>query len=497
MKSKGFDLVVIGHGIAGLSAAVSAMQNGAKVAVLERAPVEEAGGCTRYTEAYLRLKSEDELADDFESVLADTASANPDPELVEAMMRPAGEWPGILRTMSVTDPEFISTFASETIPTIKWLKTFGLRFIPTRLPHITAREHPGLVVPVGGGYAMMEALVNAGRAGGVTFFYETAVRRLVQDDAGSVVGVQAVGRHNRPVEFRAKAVVLACGGFEGSPEMLQRYCGKGAINIRPVARGCYYNQGDGIRMARDIGAAASGDYGYYHAVPVDARSGRTEAKVLIFPFGIVVNKLGKRFTDEGVSTEYRTFDAMCHAIQAQPDGVGYAIVDAKINDIPEYTKAILSDQPPIVAQSLAELASKLGIPATALEETVGEFNAACPSGRFIETRTDGLSTSGIQPKKSNWARTIERPPFLCYPLIPASIITMGGIKTNANAQVLNAEGDVIPGLYAAGALVGIFYRHYPAATSVLRGAVFGRIAGAHAARQLTAERSGARETTAA
>jgi tricarballylate dehydrogenase len=497
MKSNVFDVVVVGHGIAGLSAAVSAMQNGAKVAVLERAPVDESGGCTRYTEAYLRLKSEDELSDDFEAVLADTGSANPDPSLVHAMARPAGEWPGILRTMSVTDPDFIATFAGEAIPTIKWLKTFGIRFITSRLPHITAREHPGLVVPVGGGYAMMEALVNAGRAGGVTYFYETAVRRLVQDDAGAVVGVQAVGRQNHPVEFRARAVVLASGGFEGSPEMLQRYVGKGAINIRPVARGCYYNQGDGIRMALHIGAAASGDYGYYHAVPVDMRSGRTEAKVLIFPFGIVVNKLGKRFTDEGVSTEYRTFDAMCHAIQGQPNGTGYAIVDAKINDIPEYTRAILSDQPPIQADSLAELAGKLGIPASALEETVREFNAACRPGRFIETRVDGLATVGIEPKKSNWARPIDRPPFLCYPLIPAGIITMGGIKTNANAQVLNAEGDCIPGLYAAGALVGMFYRHYPAATSVLRGAVFGRIAGAHAAGQLLGERSSTRETSTA
>jgi tricarballylate dehydrogenase len=495
MKSNVFDLLVVGHGIAGLSAAVSAVQNGAKVAVLERAPVEESGGCTRYTEAYLRLKSEDELSDDFESVLADAASANPDPELVEAMMRPASEWPGILRTMSVTDPEFISTFAGEAIPTIKWLKTFGIRFIPSRLPHITAREHPGLIVPVGGGHAMMEALVNAGRAGGVEFFYETAVRKLLQDEAGGVVGVQAVGRQNRPVEFRAKAVVLASGGFEGSPEMLQRYVGKGAINIRPVARGCYYNQGDGIRMAREIGAAESGDYGYYHAVPVDSRSGRTEAKVLIFPFGIVVNRLGKRFTDEGVSTDYRTFDAMCHAIQAQPNGTGYAIVDAKINDIPEYTRAILSDQPPIEAASLAEMAQKLDIPAAALEETVRAFNAACRPGRFIETSADGLATVGIEPKKSNWARPIDRAPFLCYPLIPAGIITLGGIKTNANAQVLNAEGDCIPGLYAAGALVGMFYRHYPAATSVLRGAVFGRIAGAHAARQLSSSRKALETTT--
>src|SRR5688572_17557464 len=125
MKSNVFDLVVVGHGIAGLSAALSAMQNGAKVAVLERAPVDESGGCTRYTEAYLRLKSEDELSDDFEAVLADTGSANPDPSLVHAMARPAAEWPGILRTMSVTDPDFIATFAGEAIPTIRWLKTFG------------------------------------------------------------------------------------------------------------------------------------------------------------------------------------------------------------------------------------------------------------------------------------------------------------------------------------------------------------------------------------
>jgi tricarballylate dehydrogenase len=482
MESKTFDLVVVGHGIAGLSAAVSATQQGARVAVIERAPVEESGGCTRYTEAYLRLKNEDEIADDF--VLAEAASANPDPQLVHAMTRPRDEWPGILRTMDVTDPEFLSTFASEAIPTVRWLKTFGVRFIPAHLPHITARGHPGLVYPSGGGHAMMEALVAAGREGGATFFYEIAVRRLIQDEAGAVVGVQAVGRHNRPVEFRAGAVVLATGGFEGNTEMLQRYVGPGAANIRPVARGCYYNQGDGIRMALDIGAARSGDYGYYHAVPVDRRSGRTEAKVLIFPYGIVVNQLAKRFTDEGVGTDYRNNDLMCHRIQAQPNGVGYLICDAKINDIPEYTKAVLSDQPPIQAESVAEMARKLDIPAAALEQTVRDFNGACRPGKFVETREDGLATVAIDPKKSNWARPIDRAPFIAYPLIPAGIITMGGIKTTADAQVLNAEGDVIPGLYAAGAIVGMFYRFYPAATSVLRGAVFGRIAGAHAVRRI-------------
>lgn len=479
-----FDVVVVGHGIAGMAAAVSAMQQGAKVAVLERAPADESGGCTRYTEAFLRLKNEDELSDDFESLLAEVGSANPDPDLVHAMARPPEEWPSIIRAMSVTDPEFIATFAREAIPTIKWLKTFGIRFIPVQLAHITCREDPThLIAPSGGGFAMMEALANAGRNGGVKFFYQTTARRLIQDETGAVVGVQAVGLQNRRVDFRAGAVVLASGGFEGSPEMLQRYIGRGSVNVRPVARSANFNRGDGIRMALDIGAAPSGDFGSYHATPVDLRSGRAEAKVLIFPFGILVNRLGKRFVDEGVGADYRIYDGICHSIQTQPNGTAYTIVDAKINDIPEYTRAVFTDKPPIQADSIGNLAGKLDLPAGTLEETVRAFNAACRPGRFVATRADGLAAVGLDPPKSNWARPIDVPPYIAYPLISASIITFGGVKTNSKAQVLNADGEWIPGLYAAGALMGIYYRQYAAATSVLRGATFGRVAGSHAGRQ--------------
>jgi len=476
-----FDVVVVGHGIAGMSAAVSAMESGAKVAVLERAPFEEYGGNTRYTEAFLRLKNESELFDDFESLLAETGSANPDPVLVHTTTGPYEDWPGIVRAMNFTDAELIQTFASSVVPTIDWLKTFGVKFIPAYLAHVTCREDPPLLAPSGGGLALIEALHAACERGDAEIFYETTARNLIQDDADAVIGIRAVGRRNKRIDFMGRAVVLACGGFEGSPEMLQRYMGASAVNTRPVARGGHYNKGEGIRMALDIGAAPAGDYGGYHANPIDPRSGRPEAKVLIFPFGVLVNKKGQRFTDEGPGADHRIYDGVCHEIQDQPEGKAFLIMDDRINDIDEYTRSIFTDQPAVEAQSFDEIAEKFGLLADGLKMTMAGYNAACRDGIFEPTREDGLATEGVTPPKSNWARPVDRPPFLCYPLISAPILTFGGVKVNTKAQVVNTDGETIPGLYAAGEVIGLYYRNYAAATSVLRGMVFGRIAGADAA----------------
>ena len=476
-----FDVVVVGHGIAGLSAAVSAMEHGAKVAVLERAPFEEYGGNTRYTEAFLRLKNETELFDDFESLLAETGSANPDPVLVHTTTGPYEDWPGIVRSMNFTDAELIQTFAGSVVPTIDWLKSFGVKFIPAYLAHVTCREDPPLLAPSGGGLALIEALHAACERGDAEIFYETTARNLIQDDADAVIGVRAVSRRNKRIHFMGRAVVLACGGFEGSPEMLQRYMGASAVNTRPVARGGHYNKGEGIRMALDIGAAPAGDYGGYHANPIDPRSGRPEAKVLIFPFGVLVNKKGHRFTDEGPGADHRIYDNVCHEIQDQPEGKAFLIMDDRINDIDEYTRSIFTDQPPVEAQSFDEIAEKFGLPADSLKTTMADYNTACRDGPFEPTREDGLATEGVTPPKTNWARPVDRPPFLCYPLISAPILTFGGVKVNTKAQVVNSDGEVIPGLYAAGEVIGLYYRNYAAATSVLRGMVFGRIAGADAA----------------
>ena len=476
-----FDVVVIGHGIAGMSAAVSAMQNGAKVAVLERAPIEERGGNTRYTEAFLRLKNEDELLDDFVDLLTEVSAANPDPELVHATADPYDQRPAIVRSMPATDPDVIHTFAESTIPTIQWLKTFGLTFIPNIRPHITHREDPALTSPSGGGLAMVEALTKSAEEGGVQFFYETAARRLIQDESDAVVGVRAVGRRNKRIDFMGRGVVLACGGFEGNPEMLHRYMGTSILNARPMARSGHYNKGEGVRMALDIGAAPAGDYGGYHANPIDPRSSVPEARILLFPYGVLVNKHGLRFTDEGFTDQYRIYDGTAHAVEKAPDGIAYSILDDKINDIEDHMKDINSDQPPIMADTLDEMAEKLGLPADDFKQTVADFNAACRPGPFKPERADGLATEGVEPPKSNWARPVDKPPFTCWPIMSGMIYTYGGLKVTPKAEVVNQDGEVIPGLYAAGETIGLYYRYSAGATSVLRGAVFGRIAGADAA----------------
>ncbi len=476
-----YDVVVVGHGVAGMCAALTAHQEGASVCVLERAPREDRGGNTRWTEAFWRMKSHEEVADDLEDHIAERTGGYLEPELVHAMTGESGTWPGYLRAMSFPDPELISAFAEQAPPTLAWLEDQGLRF--DFLPiHQIVQSFPKLA-PVGGGLQVVESLAERLEAGGVPIFYRTTARGLIQDGDGAVAGVAAVGRRNRPAEFRGRAVVLACGGYEGNPEMMTHYVGRGAVNVRPVARGGYYNKGEGIRMALDIGAAPAGEYGNFHAEPIDPRASGPEPAVMVFPYGILVNKHGRRFVDEAPGPVDRTYEPICYRLLDEDDGIAYIVCDDKLEDVPNYRRAVRSDVPPVTAAGLGALADGLGIPADALRETVALYNAACPAdGGFRPEEVDGLATRGLNPPKSNWARTLDRPPFRAWPMTVSNVFTFGGLKVNARAQVLNCDGEVIPGLYAAGEVVGIYYRYYTGATSVMRGATFGRIAGRDAAR---------------
>ncbi|MDB5810774.1 MAG: FAD-binding dehydrogenase [Betaproteobacteria bacterium] len=473
------DVIVAGCGIGGMAAAVAALQSGAKVTVLERAPHDERGGQTRYTEAYLRMKSEHEVTDDFEAHLAENASGYLDPSLVHATAGPRESWPGIVKSLSFSDPELISTFADSAGPTIQWLKQFGLKFdfLPTQF---LTKSQPRLL-PVGGGLALIEALGAAAEKAGAKFEYETAATGLIQNSTGQVIGVRATGKGGLMREFSGKAVVLACGGFEGNAEMLTRYMGPRSNFLRPVCRGGYYNKGEGIQMALDIGAAPCGDFGSYHAEPVDPRSGIAEPSVFIFPYGILVNSDGVRFTDEAPGTVDAWYERVTRQIFNQANGIAYVILDARHLEIPNYKLGLRTDQPPIVSNGIRELANRIGVPADALNETVSRYNRACSGGNYTPLVLDGLSTRGISPAKSNWAHRIDRAPFHAYPIISSNVFTFGGLKVDSRARVLNNEGDPIPGLYAAGEIIGSYYRNYTGATSVLKGAVFGRLAGADAA----------------
>jgi len=480
-KETDTDLLIVGCGIAGLSAAVSALQAGLSVTLLERAPEADFGGNTRWTEAYMRMKNDSEVSDDFEEHFAANAGVNLDPNVLAALAEPYEHWPEYVKAHPLPDPEVIAQFATCVPPTIAWLKEFGLRFEPQPIYLLT--QNTTRIAAQGGGLALIERLMTEAKALGARVLYRTTAVDLLRDETGRIAGVTVVGPDGLRSELRAKATVLASGGYQGNPEMLTHYMGARARNIRPVARGGYYNKGEGIRMALAAGAAPAGDFGSYHAEPVDPRSRQPEAVIFIWPYGILINKCGERFLDEAPGTADATYDNISRTIADQPDGIAYVIFDDQVEDIPRWRTSIRSDVPAYESDTLEGLIRQLDLPEQAVLATIAAYNQACPSDTsgFEPFRLDGIATAGLTPPKTNWARPIVKAPFRAYPIISANCFTFGGLKVNTNAQVLDNDGRVIPGLYAAGETVGIYHQVYTGSTSVLRGAVFGRLAGLHAA----------------
>jgi tricarballylate dehydrogenase len=474
------DLVIVGCGIAGTSAAVTALQAGLSVTLLERAPEEDFGGNSRWTEAYLRMKNDSEVSDDFEEHFAHNAGVNLDPNVLDAVAGEYAHWPSYVKAHPLPDPELIAHFAAGVPPTIAWLKSFGLRFAPQPIYLLT--QSTTRIAAQGGGLALIERLMAEARSLGAEVRFRTTAVDLEREVDGRIAGVRVIDPDGKHAQIRARATLLASGGFEGNPEMMTHYMGERAARIRPVARGGYYNKGEGIRMALSAGAAPAGDFGSYHAEPVDPRSRQPEAVVHIYPYGILVNKRGVRFVNEGPGMVDAWYDPITRTIAEQPDGISWVIFDAKVEDIPRWKTSIRSEVPPFEARTLEALVAMLGLGPVTLE-TIEAFNRACPppAVEFKPFELDHRATRGIAPEKSHWCRPIERPPFRAYPIISANCFTFGGLKVNTNAQVLDNDGKVMPGLYAAGETVGLYHQVYTGATSVLRGAVFGRTAAQHLA----------------
>jgi len=320
---------------------------------------------------------------------------------------------------------------------------------------------------------------------GVEVLYETKATRLVTDQRGQVTGVTVRG----PQGYRdipCGAAVLACGGFEANPEMRARYLGPDWELAK--VRGVPFNTGDGLRMALDIGAQPYGHWSTCHAVAWDLNAPATGDWVLTelhqrhsYPFGIVVNLHGQRFLDEGADFRNYTYAKYGREVLRQPQRVAFQIFDAKVHHLlrEEYR---IRQATVATADTVEELAHRLGVNAAGLAHTIAEFNAAVQPGDFNPTILDGKGTRGITPPKSNWALPLDTPPFLGYPVTCGITFTFGGLRINPQAQVLDTEGQPIPGLYAAGELVGgLFYYNYPGGAGLMAGAVFGRIAGANAA----------------
>jgi tricarballylate dehydrogenase len=336
---------------------------------------------------------------------------------------------------------------------------------------------------VGGGRAIVETLARRVEEANVSILYETTAHRLLVGEDGLLDGVEVRGSDGRLRRLEASAVVLASGGFEGNPEMMTRYVGRNAVNLPTIAKGGQYNKGEGIRMALDVGAKPAGQWDAFHAEPVDPRSTSGEAVVMTFPYGVLVNGKGERFLDEGAGTVDETYERVARTILYEQDQTAYVVIDQKMYDIPGYEHAVLTDHEPYQAATVVGLAEQIGVDPQALERTITAYNAAAPlrPAGFDPLKADGLATGGdLVPPKSNWARRIDEPPYLAYPLACANVFTFGGVATNERAEVVTADEVSIPGLYAAGEMTGLYYDRYPGSTSVLRCLTFGKIAGARA-----------------
>lgn len=460
-----YDIVVIGCGVGGTSAALSAAETAKKtnknlkIAILERADYDHRGGNSRWTASYMRMKNLDEVADNF----------------VEDMLAFSDNY---------SDREYIETLAKEAGSTLRWVEEKGVEFdyLPTMF--LTA-SRPRLL-PVGGGRAIVDTLSRRAGGLGVEIIYEAAAWKLLLDDEGAVDGLMVRVKGGTSLQLKVGAVVLASGGFQGNQEMMSQYIGRDAHKIRTVAEGGLFNKGEGIRMAMELGAKTAGQFDSFHAEPVDPRSKREEAAVMTYPYFILVDQNGNRFVDEGKTTVDEQYEEVARTIfHDLPGHIAYMIGDQKMYDIPNYERAVETDKPAIEADTIEELAEKIGVPVEQLTATVESFNAAVQPGEFHWDKKDGKQAIGITPPKSNWAIPIDKAPFIAYPIVCSNVFTNGGLATDTNGRVLSQDHDAIPGLYAVGETAGLYYGKYPGGTSVLRGLVFGRRAGEHAVSYVT------------
>jgi tricarballylate dehydrogenase len=457
------------------------------VLVLEKAPPELRGGNTYFTGAAFRFPYEG---------LEDIRWLIPDISAAEAKAVDVGEYPAeqmrddLLRVADGrAEPELLETLVSEAYPTMLWMRERGMRWVlmyGRQAFEVEGKRHfwGGLVVEaVGGGPGLSDRLFELAERAGVEVRYGCGASGLVQPEDGWICGVTL----DSGEEIAAGAVVLACGGFQANAEMRREHLGDGWEHAK--VRGTEFNTGAGIRMALEAGAAPYGDWASCHAVAWDLNAPDYGSRRIgdlyqkhSYPLGIVVNANGERFIDEGADFRNYTYAKYGREILKQPHRAAFQIFDAKVEHmlrdeyrIPQATKAS--------AQTIGELAEKLGIDREGLTHSVVAFNAAVQPGEFEPTRLDGKKTEGIEPPKSNWALPLDAPPFTGYAVTCGITFTFGGLRIDREGRVLDREGSAIPGLFAAGELVGgLFWGNYAGGSGLMAGSVFGRIAGRTAAR---------------
>jgi tricarballylate dehydrogenase len=486
-----YDVIVIGAGNAALSAAVSAKENGAdKVLVLEKAPRVMRGGNTHWSGGVLRFAFDDPqdiapllpgVENDYEDFFAGVAPYPKDRYLGDLQRVTAGR----------TDPELSNILVSNSKDTVFWMYGNGVKMEPALGVAGVRRGNvvvwpPGLIVRAAHeGVGLSSSWFAIAERAGVEIRYGSAAIELIVDARGRVVGVKL--RDDDGIrEVTAKAVVLGCGGFEANVQMRTQHIGPlvGAAKVR----GTPHNQGDGLRMALAIGALPWGQWSGCHATPISADWGEFAPRALTdrsnrlsYLYGVMLNRQGARFVDEGEDTNFYTYAKFGRAILAQPGAKAWQIFDQKVIHLLEPRYATSK---PITADTLEDLVELLDVDDKAQAvRTLHAYNAAARDAEgFDPSQKDGLSTSGLSIEKTNWGIRLDTPPFHAYSATGGITFTFGGVKVNENTQVIGTDWRPLKGLYACGEMIGgLFYDNYPAGAGLVSGATFGRIAGRSAA----------------
>jgi len=487
---KSYDVIVVGGGNAALCAALSAREQDVSVLVLERAPENRRGGNSAYTGGGFRM-----VHHGVETV----RSVVPDLSEGEITNTDFGEYTAEQYlddlgrvTQYYCDPDLAETLVHNSTETVQWLHGRGVRFVPRFGRY--AFKHEGkfkffggtVVEAAGGGRGLVAAEYKAAEKQGVDICYGAQAIALIRD-RGGVQGVRIV-ENGIATEISAKAVVLAAGGFEANREWRARYLGPGWDMAK--VRGTRYNTGDGIRMALDIGAQAYGQWSGCHSVSWERYApdfGDLDRPIVAsrngYPFSIMVNAEGKRFVDEGADFRNYTYAKYGRVVLEQPGSFAWHVFDSQVDHLlhDEYRSKGTTK---VQAETLEELVGRMeDVHPGQFLQTVREFNASVKREvPFNPNIKDGKCSTGLAINKSNWANPIEKPPFSAYAVTCGITFTFGGLKIDTAGHVLDIEDAPLPGLFAAGELVGgLFYFNYPGSSGLMAGSVFGRIAGREAA----------------
>jgi tricarballylate dehydrogenase len=486
------DVLIVGAGNAALSAAVAAKQAGAsRVLVLEKAARDHRGGNTYWSGALMRTAFDRSI--DLRMIVPNADAQFPGFFSDVPAYTQADFYSDLIRASSgQVDPVLASILVANSFETIRWMsQDCGIPFEPA-FELVGVRKNGKVSWPKGAilrveheGPGLSDGWFKCAERLGVEVRYEQTVIELIQETNGSIGGV-VVRNNEGGREIRATAVILASGGFEANVQWRAQYLG--APWDQAKVRGTPHNQGDGLRLALAAGAMPWGNWTGCHATPISADWGHfapreltDKSNRLSYPYGVMINRAGLRFVDEGENFQFHTYAKFGRYILQQAGALAYQIFDQKTLSLlePRYRTS-----EPKTANTLRELLEQLDLDnkeqALATLEAYNE--AARSSDTFDPTRKDGMSTRGLNPNKTNWAVRLDVPPFVAYSATGGITFTFGGLKVDESSRVLGTDWRPIRGLYACGEMVGgLFHGNYVGGSGLTAGALLGRIAGSDAA----------------